>query len=417
MNMPTHRAGETAAASAALTSAPSCRFPRFSSDNANTTAGATRRPNAIASARVPLQQTDTLKLLTDHDPDKLGAVIKTAWALLLRCYTGQDQVSFGFITQNPLNNTNTNNSIDNASIEVAQILRLNDSSSLAETIFRAKTELNPQEGVVTPVPAPAADQSHHIPAAPTQPRPRPTNASADNLEDRPLLPFDTAIILWDFAKTSTPHLHQKSTSPSPYNLRLLAKQHGTTALSLFLEWSPSLLGPHKLGALVAGTLGKIISEVVNSPAETKVGDLNCLSQSNLDQVCMWNDEATLTQHVQPLDQCVHDVIADRVAENPDGEAVCAWDGSFTYHELGHVTDTLAAHLVNLGVGPEVLVPLCFDKSVCICVSSHPNLCFIRNRVERLINILIRNGPLSRCSLCSRPVVHLSLWTLPTLSID
>ena len=402
MNMPTHRAGETAAASAAFTSAPSCRFPRFSSDNANTTAGTTRRPNAIASARVALQQTDTLKLLTDHDPDKLGAVIKTAWALLLRCYTGQDQVSFGFITQSPLNNTNTNtnNSSDNASTEVAQILRLNDSSSLAETIFRAKTELNPQEGVVTPVPAPAADQSHHIPA------------------DRPLLPFDTAIILWDFAKTPTPHQHQKSTSPSPYNLRLLAKQHGTTALSLFLEWTPSLLGPHKLGALVAGTLGKIISEVVNSPAETKIGDLNCLSQSNLDQVSMWNDEATLTQHVQPLDQCIHDVIADRVAENPDSEAVCAWDGSFTYRELGHVTDTLAAHLVNLGVGPEVLVPLCFDKSVCISVPSYlTTVFFIRNQVHRLISILIRNGPLSQCLPCSRPVVHLSLWTLPTLSID
>lgn len=393
MNFPTQHAGETAAA--ALASAPSCRFPRFSSDHAVSAAAGTigtgtgpttRRPNAIASARVSLEQTDTLKLLTDHDPDKFSAVIKTAWALLLRCYTGQDQVSFGFICQNPFTNTIAIDNNSSSQLELATIFHLNESTSLGETILRAKTELNPQEGVLTPVHDPAADQSNHIPtsAAPTRMRHLPTNVNSDSLEpDRPLLPFDTAIILWDFAKTSpSSQQHQKKSSPSssasaPYNLRLLAKKQGNSALSLFLEWSPALLGPHKQGVLVASTLGKIISEMLNSPSETKIGDLNCLSLSNLDQVRKWNAETTLTRNVQPLDRCVHDVIADRVAENPDGEAVCAWDGSFTYRELHQVSDTLAAHLQQLGVGPEVLVPLCFDKSVCSNISNLVPYCVFR----------------------------------------
>ena len=48
---------------------------------------------------------------------------------------------------------------------------------------------------------------------------------------------------------------------------------------------------------------------------------------------------------------------------PEREAVCAWDGSLTYRDLWNHAQTLAHILTDLGIGPESVVPLCFEKSI------------------------------------------------------
>jgi non-ribosomal peptide synthetase component F len=113
------------------------------------------------------------------------------------------------------------------------------------------------------------------------------------------------------------------------------------------------------GALVASTLDKILSGILTGTPDAPLNSLDCMSRANLDRVREWNDSYS----IQPVERCVHDVIADRVLERPDAEAVCAWDGSLTFRELDTVTGVLASLLITLGVGPEVLVPLCFEKSV------------------------------------------------------
>lgn len=133
--------------------------------------------------------------------------------------------------------------------------------------------------------------------------------------------------------------------------------------------------PASQGALVASTLAAILSRILelgsgSSPpgpsqdVNLTLGSLDCLSKTNLDQVCEWNAE----YEIHPVERCVHDVIGDRVREAPDKDAICAWDGQLTYRELDHVASRLAERLVRLGVGPEVLVPLCFEKSVRISLS-------------------------------------------------
>jgi amino acid adenylation domain-containing protein len=59
---------------------------------------------------------------------------------------------------------------------------------------------------------------------------------------------------------------------------------------------------------------------------------------------------------------VHAQVEERCRAQPDAPAVCAWDGDLTYGELDALSSALAAHLAERGVGPEVLVPLCFEKS-------------------------------------------------------
>jgi amino acid adenylation domain-containing protein len=82
-----------------------------------------------------------------------------------------------------------------------------------------------------------------------------------------------------------------------------------------------------------------------------------VSRADLGQLAQWN--RTLPARV---DRCVHALVEERCRAQPDAPAVCAWDGDFTYGELDALSSTLAAHLAERGVGPEVFVPLCFEKS-------------------------------------------------------
>lgn len=125
--------------------------------------------------------------------------------------------------------------------------------------------------------------------------------------------------------------------------------------------------PMAQGALVAGTLATILTGLVASVPDAPLGALLARpSAGNLAQIRAWNDAV----ETEPIERRVHDIIADRVREQPDAEAVCAWDGSFTYTALDTASARLAARLVQLGVGPEVLVPLCFEKSVCSSPLGH-----------------------------------------------
>lgn len=67
-------------------------FPQFS----HPTTGALSVPGPITSVQVPAEEADKLLALSTADRDKFGAVLRAAWALFLRCYTGQDDVSFNF---------------------------------------------------------------------------------------------------------------------------------------------------------------------------------------------------------------------------------------------------------------------------------------------------------------------------------
>lgn len=50
-------------------------------------------------------------------------------------------------------------------------------------------------------------------------------------------------------------------------------------------------------------------------------------------------------------------------------AVCAWDGNMTFRDLDRTANSLAKYLADLGVGPEVMVGMCMDKSRWSAVST------------------------------------------------
>lgn len=76
------------------------------------------------------------------------------------------------------------------------------------------------------------------------------------------------------------------------------------------------------------------------------------------QLWAWNN----AQAPESINHLAHVLFQRQVLSQPDAMAVEAWDGSFTYGTLDRISTQIAHHLVAQGVGPETMVPLCFDKS-------------------------------------------------------
>jgi amino acid adenylation domain-containing protein len=77
----------------------------------------------------------------------------------------------------------------------------------------------------------------------------------------------------------------------------------------------------------------------------------------------WND----TRRPYPDDICVHQLFERQVERTPHAEAVVCGDERLTYRELNQRANRVAYRLRALGVGPDVTVGLCTDRSAAMVV--------------------------------------------------
>ncbi|KAL6163153.1 NRPS [Exserohilum turcicum] len=103
----------------------------------------------------------------------------------------------------------------------------------------------------------------------------------------------------------------------------------------------------------------IVSCFQQASEETKMKDITMLTTDEMSQILDWNNT-----YPEILETTVPAVFAEQVKLRPDSLAIDAWDGKLTYAELDQLSTALAGKLArDYGVGPEVLVPLSFQKSI------------------------------------------------------
>ncbi|OKH59462.1 non-ribosomal peptide synthetase [Scytonema sp. HK-05] len=107
----------------------------------------------------------------------------------------------------------------------------------------------------------------------------------------------------------------------------------------------------------------IVEAVVANPHQ-KVSELPLLSAAEKHQILVeWNNTST----DYPQQQCLHELFEQQVQKTPDAVAVVFDSQQLTYRELNAKANQLAHYLLKLGVGPEVLVGVCVERSVLMVV--------------------------------------------------
>jgi Condensation domain/AMP-binding enzyme len=140
---------------------------------------------------------------------------------------------------------------------------------------------------------------------------------------------------------------------------------------------------------LAHILKQLIQDIVSKDGSL-VRDIQSLPPEDVADITAWNSKP-----VTRINSCLHHLIEQRVLEFPLSVAVDVWDGSLSYHDLSEQSTQLAQELVYHGVGPEIFVPLCCQKSkwvlVCILAVMKAGGAFvlldISHPVERLQHIV------------------------------
>ncbi|MCJ1364195.1 hypothetical protein MMC16_003304 [Acarospora aff. strigata] len=102
---------------------------------------------------------------------------------------------------------------------------------------------------------------------------------------------------------------------------------------------------------------EILEDELFISESTMAKTVNIPSSEEEQQIWEWNRTPP-----QAVRTCAHHLIEAHTLSQPDSSAVCSWDSDLTYGELEELSSNLAGFLDSQGVGPEVLVPLCFEKS-------------------------------------------------------
>jgi amino acid adenylation domain-containing protein len=103
----------------------------------------------------------------------------------------------------------------------------------------------------------------------------------------------------------------------------------------------------------------LLAAIVADP-EQRVTDLPLLTEPELKQLLVeWNSSRANC----PPDLSIHQLFEAQVERTPDAIAVVFEAEQLTYGELNRRANQLAHHLRTLGVGPEVPVAVCMDRSL------------------------------------------------------
>jgi amino acid adenylation domain-containing protein len=109
---------------------------------------------------------------------------------------------------------------------------------------------------------------------------------------------------------------------------------------------------------LAGHFERLLGGVMAAP-DCRLSELGLLSDAERLLTAEWNATAA----AYPQDKCVHELIAEQAARKPEAVAVVYEDRQLSYTELERRSNQLAHYLKSLGVGPEVIVGLCVERSL------------------------------------------------------
>ncbi|KAK4249149.1 non-ribosomal peptide synthetase [Corynascus novoguineensis] len=274
----------------------------------------------------------------------VDAILRLAWGLILRCFTGSNDVCFGFQTIGRDDSIlGMRHAVGSFSNTVACSYELAAYSPLVAALRMVEEQLL------------ACLPHQHFTLAELQ------HALGMKGGDR----------LFNSCLTFTEEpagLNSKFTTRTSFELKPISLQQTFdvdvvintrfTAGKLIVDIGQRVMSPEQ-SVNVANTFGKAIRAILSSPG-TSIGLVDLFSDRDYAQILAWEAESP-PEIEEPVQSVVHDLISRQATIQPSSQAICSWDGSFTYLELEEEATRLAHHLVDAGIGPHSVVPVVMDK--------------------------------------------------------
>ena len=272
----------------------------------------------------------------------LSNVLQLVWSLVLRAYTGKESVCFGYLSSGrdvPLEGIH-----DAVGLFISMLVCRIDLSNDLRVSNALKQIQDDYAQSMAHQAFSLGDMQHEL-----------------QLSGKSL--FNTAFTFQRRPDAQSEKPQQlkfdvvEAYDPSEYDFTVGVEAHKNDIEVHFNYWTDFVSNSQARN--ISETFNQILRSIMQpeQPQQT-IGDLEFCSGAHKSQILEWNREP-----LPIVDRCVHDVIryqSDSLP--PKTPAVCSWDGDLTYMELMTLTRRLSKRLVELGVGPEVYVPICFEKS-------------------------------------------------------
>lgn len=132
----------------------------------------------------------------------------------------------------------------------------------------------------------------------------------------------------------------------------------TMGISMVIVYNALLFSETRI-ARMAGNLQVLLDAAISNP-ELRINTLPLLSPHELHRILVkWND----TDVVRMDECCVHELVEKCAAEDPEALAVVFEGAQLTLGELNARANQLAHYLRSLGVGSDMLVGICIERSL------------------------------------------------------
>ncbi|MEG4453672.1 amino acid adenylation domain-containing protein [Microcoleus sp. N9_A1] len=144
---------------------------------------------------------------------------------------------------------------------------------------------------------------------------------------------------------------------------LLSLEEGAAGLKGLLEYNTDLFDTPTMTRMVGHF--QILLEALATNPRRRISELPLLSAAEQQQLLVdWNH----TDTNYPQDACIHELFEAQAEQTPDAVALVFGEQQLTYQQLNCRANQLAHYLQTLGAGPEVLIGVCFDRSLDAIVS-------------------------------------------------
>ncbi|CZS96958.1 uncharacterized protein RAG0_06072 [Rhynchosporium agropyri] len=353
-----------------------------------------RNPPKIGSCAIAVEIKNPQHLLKFCQSQEMtvSALFRTVWGLILRTYSGSDEVAFGYITSGrdlPL--AGIGEIVGTFINMLVCRMNLKESSMVKDVISKAQTDY---QNSLPHQHASLAQIKHVLGLSQGQ---QLFNTSMTVLKQVPMKTSDNPSIYLR-------NMHQWY--PTEYDMDV---QCWVSSSNVKVDlWYKSQMVSNEHAQNIASTFSKALEAITDDP-DQRVGQLDLFSDHHRSQVWSWNGS-----YPHAVEMCLHDIVSAQATKRPHELAIVSWEREMTFYELDVYSTQLAHLLMSLGVAPEVRVLLCFEKSALaivamlavlkaggVCVSidaSHP--------VQRLQRIIKDTEPV--CCLIS--ILNQSLFS-------